>query len=187
VMDFQQSNELAELMRYHEKWSTISAKAGKAPRDEPDWEDGRLWFRDGYPHPDWSAFVIEPKEEGFEVYRASTERRVDPVLSLQGYFSRLDVAGKFIIAKIGNYLRINSRLDPISWQWEDAGLAPEVEELIYSDREVTYRLRNDPATYCIMALGDRPYSHILPLTYGRLTRELLHGFPVDVISVADQV
>lgn len=185
MVEIQQSEELAELIRFYGKWRTIYSQAGKAPRDEPDWEGGRLWFRNGYPHPDWTAFLIEPKPNGFEVLRASTERRIDPVLSPQGFFSRLEVAGKFIIAKIGNYLRIDSRMDPISWSWEDAGVAPEVEELISSEREVKYRLRNDPDTYFIMALGDRPYSHILPLTYDQLTQELLHGFPENVASAAN--
>jgi hypothetical protein len=185
VDEIQQSDELAELLQFYGKWRAIYSQAGKAPRDEPEWEDGRLWFRDGYPHPDWTAFVLEPTGDGFEVVRASTERRNDPVMNPEGYFSRLEVAGKFIIAKIGNYLRIDSRLDPTSWAWEDSGTPPEVEELIVSERKVTYRLRSDPDTYFIMTVGDRPYAHILPLTYGELTRELLSGFPDHVTSAPD--
>jgi hypothetical protein len=108
-------------------------------------------------------------------------------LSSQGFFSQLEIAGKFIIAKIGNYLRIDARLDPTSWSWEDEGSDPEVEERISNDSEVTYRLRHYPDAYAIMTLGDRPYSHILPLTYGELTQELLHGFPENVIAVADSM
>jgi hypothetical protein len=175
---------IAELIERYNMWRTIYTRAGKPARNEPQWVDGSLWLRDGYPHPDWSAFVIQPEASGYKVLRASTERRIDPVLSYQGFFSRLQDAGKFIIAAVGDYLRIERRLDPIAWRWQDAGLDPAVEELVKSDDEVTYRLRQNSDAYCVMTLGDRPYSHLLPLTYDELTDVLLQGFPDDLVAGA---
>lgn len=168
------------LFDQYNVWRGIYARMGKASRDEPDWEGNQIWFRDGYPHPDWSAFVIAKRGEGFDLLQASTERRSDAVMSHQGFFSRLEDAGKFIIAAIGDYLRIDLRMDPVSWIWMDLGLAPNVEETIVSDSEVTYRLRDDHEVYSVMALGDRPYSHLLPMSYSELNQVLLQGFPDEV-------
>ncbi|WP_155948668.1 hypothetical protein [Mycobacterium sp. URHB0044] len=151
-----------DLVEHYNGWRAIYRRAGKPPRNEPAWVDGALWLRDGYPHPDWTAFVIEPQVDGFKVYQASTERRIEPVLSYQGFFSRLQDAGKFVIAAVGDYLRIHCRLDPISWIWMDQGLHPGVEEDVMSDSEVRYRLRSDHGVYCIMMLGDRPVATSCP-------------------------
>lgn len=184
MTDIAEAEGFAELIKHYDLWRRVYATAGKAPRNEADWKDGNLWLRDGYPRPDWRAFVIQPQAGGYKVFRATTERRDDPAMSPQGFFSRLQDAGKFVIAAVGDYLRIDRRLDPISWAWQDSGSDPAVEELIASDREVTYRLRGNSDAYCIMTLGDRPYSHVLPLTYDRLTNLLLEGFPEDVVAAA---
>ena len=104
-------------------------------------------------------------------------------MSYQGFFSRLEDAGKFVIAAVGDYLRIARRLDPIAWKWMDEGLAPEVEEFISSDSDVRYQLRSNPDAYFVITLGDRPASHILPMTYEQLTEQLLQGFPEDTAPV----
>jgi len=185
MSDFADSAAVSELMRHYGKWRSIYALAGKPSRDEPRWDDeGRLWLSYGYPHPDWTAFVIEPQLDGYKLFRASTERRNEPVLSPQGFFSRLDVAGKYVIAKVGNYLRIDCRMDPVTWAWEDAGLEDRVGEVVYSDREVKYFHSSDENNYFVMTLADRPYSHILPLTYDDLNSLLLMGFPEHVTCAA---
>lgn len=165
------------FLQHYNAWRNIYGRFGKPPRDEPDWQDGGLWLRDGFPNPDWSAFVIERTGNGYDLLQATTERRSDPVTSHQGYFSRFEDAGKYVIAAIGDYLRIDRRLDPVSWTWDDEGVPPGVEEIVSSDSRVTYRLREDHEVYCVMARGDRAYSHLLLLTYEDLGQMLLNGFP----------
>ena len=46
-----------------------------------------------------------------------------------------------------------------------------------SEAQVTYRLRNDHKAYCVLALGDKQYSHLLLLTYEELNVLLQEGLP----------
>lgn len=175
MTDDSEVDGLDSLTAQYSLWRGIYARCGKPPRDEPVWQDGELWLRDGYPNPDWTAFVIRQSGNGFDVFQASTERRSEPVLTHLGFFARLDDAGKYVIAAIGDYLRIEKRLDPVSWSWQDQGLPAEVEEHVSSEARVTYRLRNDHEVYCVLALGDKQYSHLLLLTYDELNLLLQEG------------
>jgi hypothetical protein len=175
--------DIAELARRYDGWRKIYGYAGEAPPDAADWDDGRLYFRFNYPYPDWWAYILEATGDGrYRVLRASTERSAVPVETSKGIFARLEDAGKFIIYEIAESLRIDCRLEPLSWKWDDAGLDPLVDVNIESDRVVKYSLRSDPSAYFIMTRGDMPYSHILPLSYDELDAELLDGFPEGVMS-----
>ncbi|MEC4765564.1 hypothetical protein VT930_21075 [Mycobacterium sherrisii] len=181
--DMDKSPELIELIDHYEKWRRIYSYAGEAPPDEPDWEDNRLYFRIGYPYPDWSALVLEMAPDGlYRVLQVSTERRNEPVESLRGVFSRIEDAGKFIIYKVATSLMIGCNMDPLSWRWDDEGINPEVDIHIQSDAITKYVLREKPEAYFIMTRGDMPYSHLLPLSYDRLDAELLASFPDSVTS-----
>ncbi len=175
--------DIAELVMQYNYWRKIYAFAGKPPPDEAVWEDGRLNFRFGYPHPDWWAYILEDTvDDNYRVLRASTERSDTPIESSKGIFSRIKDAGKFIIYGVAESLRIDCRLDPVSWKWDDAGLDSQVVADIQSDKVVKYVLRRDPSAYFIMTRGDMRYSHILPITYDELNAELLEGFPESVTS-----
>lgn len=178
--------EIDELLRRYENWRWICNYAGNAPWDPPDRENGRLYFRYGYPHPDWWAYIIEAGLNGsYQVLYASTERRTTPAESVQGIFSRFEDAGKFIIYKVGTYLRSAHRMEMIGPKWRAAGLDPRVETEVESDQVVKYVLRNDPDAYFVMTLGDMPYSHLLPMSYDELDAVLLEGFPESVTSRQD--
>ncbi|MGB8391475.1 hypothetical protein [Mycobacterium sp.] len=175
--------DVAELLARYSKWRRIYGYAGESPPDEANWESGRLFFRFGYPHPDWWAYVLEGTGDGrYRVLRVSTERSITPIESSKGNFARIQDAGKFMIYEVAESLRISCRLEPLSWKWDDAGLDPQVEAHIESDRVVKYVLRSNPDAYFIMTRGDMPYSHILPLSYDELDALLLDGFPESVTS-----
>jgi hypothetical protein len=175
--------ETDELLRRYEKWRWICHYAGRPPWDESDREDGRLHFRFGYPHTEWWGYVIEAEESGiYRVLRLSTERRTTPAETSQGVFSRLQDAGKFVIYKVGTYLRSELRMEMIGPKWNAAGLDPDVAAHTENDQIVKYELRSDPTAYFIMARGDMPYSHLLPLSYDGLDAVLLDGFPESVTS-----
>jgi hypothetical protein len=183
MVDMDKSPDIAELVAHYNKWRRIYGYAGKTPPDKPDWENGRLYFRDGYPYPDWSASILEVTPDGtYRVLHASTERRQTPIESPRGTFSRIEDAGKFIVYKAATSLMIACFMDPLSWRWDDAGLDPQVDAHIQSDRVVKYVLRNNPDAYFIMTRGDMPYSHLLPLSYDELDAVLLEGFPESVTS-----
>ncbi|VAZ76535.1 hypothetical protein LAUMK4_03019 [Mycobacterium persicum] len=183
VPDIDDKPGVIELLDRYEKWRRIFSYSGKAPPDIPDSEGGRLYFRRGYPHPDWSAYVLErTPDDDYRVLHATTERLQTPVESSEGRFSRIQDAGKFIIYKTATSLMISCWMDPLSWKWHDAGPDPRVDARIESDRVVKYVLRSDPDAYCIMSLGDMPYSHILPLSYDELDALLLEDFPESVTS-----
>ncbi|KAA1244121.1 hypothetical protein F0Q45_25125 [Mycobacterium simiae] len=175
--------DIVELIGRYSRWRRIYGYAGKAAPDEADLESGRLHFRFGYPYPDWWAFILEGSADGrYRCLRASTERSVTPVETSQGNFARIQDAGKFIIYNIAESLRIDCRMEPISWRWDDAGLDPLVNMYIESYRTVKYVLRNNSNAYFIMTRGDMAYSHILPLSYDELDAVLLDGFPESVMA-----
>jgi hypothetical protein len=175
--------DIVGLLTRYNRWRWIYDYAAKSPPDEAHWENDRLYFRFGYPYPDWWAYVLEGTSDGhYRVLRASTERTVTPVESSKGIFARLQDAGKFMIYEVAESLRIDCRLEPLSWRWDDAGLDPRVDARIESDQVVKYVLRSNPEAYFMMTRGDMPYSHILPLSYDELDAELLEGFPESVTS-----
>lgn len=174
--------DIAELLVRYSAWRRIYSYAGQPPPDEADWEAGRLFFRFGFPHPDWWAYVLEASTGEYTVSRISTERSVVPIESPKGNFSRIQDAGKFMIYEVAESLRIDCRLEPLSWKWDDEGLDPRVDVQIKSDQEVRYALRDNPDAYFVMTRGDIPFSHILPLSYDELDASLLDGFSDSVIA-----
>ncbi|MCV7124702.1 hypothetical protein [Mycobacterium lacus] len=174
---------VVELIDRYNRWRQIYCYAGKSAPDDADLNGGRLYFRYGYPYPDWWAFMLEATaEDHYRCLRASTERSVTPIESAQGTFARIQDAGKYMIYEVAESLRISCRLEPISWRWDDAGLDPRVDAYVQSDQVVKYVLRSNPNAYFVMTRGDVPYSHILPLSYDELDAVLLEGFPESVTA-----
>jgi hypothetical protein len=177
----------AELISRYEKWHRLFAAAGKAVPNEPVQEDGRLNFRDGYPHQGWTAYIIEPKDGGYVVLRASTERRNEPAESHLAFFSRLEDAGKLVIWYVGEGLRMDCWLTPVTRVWQAEGLDPRVQKVQVSDQIARYSLKTDPGAYFeAYSGGIKPENHLLPLSYDELDSVLLEGMPESVTSAGPQ-
>lgn len=178
--------QVIELITRYNMWRRIYGYAGKLrlTPDEPDWENDRLYFRNGYPFPDWTAYVIEATAaRDFRVLRVSTERRIRPAESPEALFSRIEDAGKFIIYKMATNLRVDCRMESITQKWRAEGLNTRVDKMIISEDQAKYVLRSDPTAYFIAYSGGiQPYNHILPLTYDELDAVLLEGFSETVTS-----
>ena len=176
-------SQLNELINRYDKWRQIYAYADQPARDAPVWEEGRLHLRRGYPYPDWTSYIVEPTDGGYNVLTATTERRNEPLESLSGFFTDADDAGKYVIWNVGESLRMSCRLDPIMWAWEDAGLDPRVQQTSLEKFVSKYALKSDPSRYFILQAGGiQPANHLLPLTYGELDAQLLAGMPESVLS-----
>lgn len=174
---------LAELVNRYDKWRHIYTYAGQPACDAPVWESNRLNLREGYPHQDWTAYIVEPTDGGFNVLTATTERRNEPLEGLSGFFTDADDAGKYVIWNIGENLRVSLRLDPIEWAWQDAGLDPRVQQTSIEKFVSKYELKSDPSRYFILQRGGvQPENHLLPLTYDELDAQLLAGMPESVLS-----
>ena len=102
------------LIEQYDRWRQIYSSAGTVPRDKPVWVDGRLNLRNGYPHPGWTSFIVQPAGDGYDVVAASTERRIEPLEALRAHFSCLDDTGKYIIWNIGEDLRVACRILPLT-------------------------------------------------------------------------
>lgn len=186
-MDLSRSDQgVIELIAHYSKWCRIYRYAGRAPSapDEPDLENSRLYFRRGYPLPDWTAYIIEATADGeFCVLRTSTERRNTPVEAREAVFSRIEDAGKFVIYKAATYLRVDCGLESITQKWRAEGLDSRVEKTIMSEDRAKYSLHSDPSIYFIAYSGGiQPYNHILTLSYDELDDVLLEGFDDAVTS-----
>jgi hypothetical protein len=174
---------LEELLGRYEKWRQIYAYAGKPAMDEPYLGSGRLLFRAGYPFPGWTAYVIEAKDGGYNVLRATTERRNEPLETLRGFFSSLNDAGKYVISNIGDSLRIDLRIDPIYWTWEDSGLDPRVIQTSVGQFVSKFELKENPSRYFVLQAGGiQPENQLLPLTYDELDELLVDGLPDSILS-----
>ncbi|KAA1244119.1 hypothetical protein F0Q45_25115 [Mycobacterium simiae] len=176
--------DIAELIRRYNEWRRIYYYAGQAEPNEPDWQNDRLYFSDGYPYPDWSAYILERDPEGqYHVLHASTERRNIPLETSRAVFSRIQDAGKYIVYEIADLLRVSLGLDSLEKKWRDAGLDPEVNKIFLSDKQAKYELRSDAKAYLIAYSGGiQPYHHILRLSYDQLDVALLEGFPESVTN-----
>ncbi|MUM09045.1 hypothetical protein B5P44_30205 [Mycobacterium sp. CBMA 213] len=170
--------QLNELVSRWQKWRRIYAYAGQPAHDEPVWESGQLHLRHGYPFPGWTSYIVEAADGGYYVMTATTERRNNPLEGSAGFFTHADDAGKYIIWNIGEDLRLDCRLDPIAWAWEDGGLDVRVHCTPRAEFVSRYELISDPSRYFILRAGGiQPENHLLPLTYDELESQLLDGMP----------
>ena len=180
----------------YESWLRRWALAtGTEPsRNVPELKDGRLWFRDRYPYPDWTARIIEPSHDGYLVLAATTERRNTPHITVEAIFSRLEDAGKHVIVFIGDMLRMECKLEPLYRQWRRSGISSAVEKDA-GDQQVIrfiadyngvspdtvqrlvhkYSVKAEPGRYAHLAASDEPTSQVLTLSYDELDALLTEG------------
>lgn len=174
--------EYRELIDRYNKWRDAYLSVGRPAPNEPDWENSRLYFRIGYPYPDWRAFIIDQTDDGYQVLNASTERSTVATEGWKATFSRLEDAGKYVIATIADYLRIECKADPIALRWRVEGLDPLVVKDDLPDGLAKYVLRSD--VYMITtARGIKPEHHVLRLSYDDLNQVLANGLPNEIVQV----
>lgn len=174
---------LDKLISRWQRWRRIYTSAGQPAHDEPRWEAGRLHLRHGYPLPGWTSYIVDPADGGYYVLTATTERRNSPLEASAGFFTDADDVSKYIIWTLGETLRMNRRLDPIAWAWEDSGLDARVRWTPRAEFVSKYELIADPSRYFILRTGGiQPENRLLPLTYDELVDQLLDGMPEELRS-----
>jgi hypothetical protein len=154
-----QGDEPADVYRYYELWRRIANLVGGGPYDEPDLQDGRVYFRSDYSEkvrkwPEWAeqgywgAWIIEPKHEGYFCVLRSLlhEREVDRSETIQVIFSRFLDAGKYIVMRVGDSIRTSRdiRLKSLFVNWEDRGLDARIRMEPASRDVVDFLKRESP-------------------------------------------
>ncbi|MCV7198381.1 hypothetical protein [Mycobacterium angelicum] len=207
--------EYATVIRYYELWRRITQSTGNAPDDPPDWESGRLYFRSEYATQvaewpkakefgDWTAWIIEPTQEGHYIVLRSLkhERASRRSEEIEAVFSQVSAAGKYIIAHVGNCLRLDLNLDPLVKSWDLSGQNSQLVIRLAHKTVVDYMLQirpntdrefaekylkrysslNAPASFCYAFSAKQKYLQILTMTFQQLNASLLNGMPVSITS-----
>lgn len=130
----------AEVAFYYDLWRKLANSVGSGPYEEPDWHEGRLYFRSDYwdkirewpqwgVRGDWAAWIIAPTPQGhFGVLRSlKHERASQRSEEIEVLFSRSVDAGKYVTSRIGDSLRSHLRLKTLFIRWDDRGLNPQLE------------------------------------------------------------
>ncbi|WP_204079938.1 hypothetical protein [Mycobacterium riyadhense] len=190
---------LQEVADRYETWRRrwLSTTGIESSRGSPEFSDRCLWFRNGYPYPDWTATIIEPSHLGFLVLSATTERRNSPLIAVEAVFTRLEDAGKYVLAFFGDMLRLECKLEPLYRQWRRAGICSclekgtaeqQVVEFIANyngvSRDVIDRLTHkywvkaEPERYAHLSSFDEPTSRVLTMSYNELDVMLTEGLGV---------
>jgi hypothetical protein len=139
VADVEQAG-FQEVLRRFERWRTIAAVLGQKPYDEPDFENGRLYFRwdyaeqvskwpDAREQGDWAAYIIEPAPDGlFYVIRSLWhERASQRTESVEVVFAQAQAAGKYVLAHVANSIRYERKLKSMSILWRERGLGSKID------------------------------------------------------------
>lgn len=189
-------HEVAERYEtWRDRW--VSAVGKDPSRNVPELLDGSLWFRNGYPYPDWTAEVIRPSQFGYLVLSATTERRSSPYIAVEAVFSRLEDAGKHVLTLIGDMLRLECKLEPVYRQWQRSGISAALQKSV-ADQQVVefiatyngvsrdvvervmhkYSVRAMPSSYAHLSSSDEPTSRVLTMSYDELDATLADGLNV---------
>lgn len=177
------ASKCSQFIRQYNLWRQIYGRAGQPARDQPIWENGRLHLRVSYPYPGWTAYVLAPRGDEFDIMSATTERRNEPHERLLGFFSHPDDLGKYILWNIGEDLRVDCRIAPLTPAWREAGLDPRVSQTTLGEYESKFELKDNPARYFVLKKGGvQPENRLLPLTYDGLDALLLDGMPESITS-----
>jgi hypothetical protein len=194
-------------------WRSIQQRLGAPAYDEPTWENGSLNFRNGYVEGfqkwvhweetgDWSAYIIEPNPKGFINAKQSLkgERATKRSTHVRVAFGRFEDAAKYVIARVGNALRVSLGLPSNFIKWDENGLDPRVrigdvtpEQLDYM-REICVGIRpglleqhlrryfvaDSPDAFALPLPSEIPLMNVLPMTLDELDALLTEGMPQDV-------
>ncbi|MFP1155730.1 hypothetical protein ACK280_27320 [Mycobacterium sherrisii] len=132
--------ELAEAVRHYNFWREVARAAGQTSPDEPDWQDGRLYFRSDYSAKlkkwpdwvesgDWAAWIIAPNTADYACVLKSRapERSAERIERVEMMFSRNADAGKAVVLKMGDGIRSALQLKTVFVEWRDRGLSSHIQ------------------------------------------------------------
>ncbi|WP_197380554.1 hypothetical protein [Mycolicibacterium mengxianglii] len=181
-------DKLSVVVSNLDHWSTSWNNLTGTPEwDSPVVVGSRIWFRRGYPHPDWSAFGIDISAGVATVLRLTTERRSAPLTSVVATFTDLGDAGKYVIATVADFLRTNSGLDPIHWEWKRLGVDDRIDITSASDEDIAamtsmpdvdnaipsaylkrYVVTSRPTQFACLSDGKAAMSRVMLLDFGEV-------------------
>lgn len=146
-----------EVIRNYEYWRRIATETGKNSYDEPDWANGRLYFRSNYLRevqrwPDWdqfgewAAWIIEPTPGGcYNVLRSlKHEREKERSDEIEVTFSKVADAGKYITLQIGDERRLALGLETLFLKWEAEGPDPRIRITAAGEHAIEDFMRRTP-------------------------------------------
>jgi hypothetical protein len=202
------NRSIAEAVQAFDRLRDVQRNVGVQPYDPAKQDGSRLYFRTKYregiekgwadwdTRGEWSGYAIDWAHGGFEVvFTRKPERSANRAESVQAIFTRLEDAAKFIIANVGDSLRVDNGLKTLFLRWQDLGLDERIGQTVPSEPELQrmidllppgkeelvrnhlqkFFLRADPSAHAIAFPGVKPYMNVMPLTYGDLEDELLAG------------
>lgn len=179
-------HDLATFISRYNRWRSMFSRAGEPAPQEAVRDGDRIVLRQGYPYEGWTGYVIEPGSGGYRVLSVTTERRVEPLESLRGFFSTFELAGKYILWKIGGDLRVSCDVVSLEMLRRPALLAPGVRAVPLEQYETRYELIDDPAVFMVIRAGGiQPENCLLTMTYDELDQALEDGLPPSVIGGSD--
>ena len=169
-----------------------------------------MYFRSGYTegitrYPrwdqsgEWSAYIIEPSDRGYALvlHSAKGERDTQHKERVRVAFTRVEDAGKFIIAAIGNSIRVKTGLDSVVAQWRDREVDTRIQRAKTTPEQLSFMLdvcvgiqpgflekhleqfylQELPSIYALPLPSEVSLMNILPLTYDQLDELLARGLP----------
>jgi hypothetical protein len=204
-----------EVVRHYNLWREIIRLAGTQQYDDADWDGGRLYFRSDYVDRlkespewkrlgDWAAWIIEPTPQGYyNVLRSLWHERA-PARSedTEAAFSEISDAGKYMIAHIGNGVRLDLKMESLAIKWDEAGLDPRIQVTPAPQQAVDYMLKagrktdrelmekylrqytftNCRSCYAFTFPSNHVYMQVLALSYEELNASLIDGMPETIAS-----
>ncbi|OHV04666.1 hypothetical protein [Mycobacterium talmoniae] len=182
---------VARYNDWRQRWSDV---AGKQEWRPPEVTGDRLWFCGGYARPDWAGYLLYKAPAGYVVSWVTAERQAIPSTVVEAIFSRSDDAGKYIIARIGDFLRMKTGVTRLAQSWQSEGMDSRLIHGEASDEVVGYiarcnglstdavrqsvrrfSVRSDPTVHADMAPTGKEFSRVLLLSYDDLDARLSEG------------
>lgn len=192
-------------------WRRRQSELGVAVYDEPAFEGHRIHFRSGFQmgldwphwreHGEWSSYTIEPTDAGYLVKHSTKgERSVDRTERTQAVFTRPDDAGKFVVGRMANAVRVDLGLESLIVRWKRSGIDPRLrrqkpttDQLRFMNQVCVgiqpgllekylheFSLVAQPQIYALPLPSQEPMMNILPLSFAELRDLLTDGMrPID--------
>lgn len=128
------------------------------------------------------------------VLNVTTERRKSPHGTVNAVFSCLEDAGKYVLAFVGDMLRLERGLEPLYRRWRQCGIGSALErshadqrvvDFIADHNDVSrdvirkfthkYSVQRHPNRCAHLSSSDEPMSRVLTMSYDELDSMLIYG------------